>query len=377
MSTVSVPLSGGRGYTIHIEPGLLKSCRSGEIVAESARSRRAVIVSQPNVARRWAAPLLTSLKAAGFGDVPVVTFPNGERYKTLATMTALCDKLYHLPDAVDRKTVLIALGGGVVGDVAGFLAAMYLRGLDYVQVPTTLLAMVDSSVGGKTGVDLLGGKNLVGAFHQPRAVLIDPETLTTLPLREKRAGMAEVIKYGVIADPSLLEDAQKTVGYGAKSYDPDVMDRIVRRSCEIKADVVVRDEFETTGLRAILNFGHTVGHAAESATQYRRFRHGEAVAMGMMAAAYIGEEHGVTPPAVAREVGAALIRHGLPTAVPEDVTPEQILPLLGRDKKAEAGRAKFVLARALGDVSLYSDVSDEAMRRGLARAYVPFAEVAP
>jgi 3-dehydroquinate synthase len=248
--------------------------------------------------------------------------------------------------------------------------------LDYVQVPTTLLAMVDSSVGGKTGVDFRAGKNLVGAFHQPRAVLIDVDVLNDLPLREKRAGMAEIIKYGVIRDPALLESVSKNGNaYGVGWQDAHFLPYVIKRSCEIKADVVSQDEFETTGLRAILNYGHTIGHALESVTHYRRYRHGEAIAIGMMAAAHIGEAHGVTAPEVGEAVREALAAHHLPTSLPDDVGPDDLLPLLARDKKAEGGRANFVLARRLGEVHLVKDVSEATVREGLRRTYAgPGAE---
>jgi 3-dehydroquinate synthase len=368
-TTVHVPLSGGREYDIHIGAGLL--ARAGELLKSVARSPRAVIVTQPKIAALYAPALSHSLVGAGFETPDVVTFPAGERHKHLGTVTRLCGALYDLPVAVDRRTLIIALGGGVVGDVAGFLAAMYLRGLDYVQVPTTLLAMVDSSVGGKTGVDLKAGKNLVGAFHQPRAVLADTDTLKSLPAREFTSGMAEVVKYGVIRDPELLQTMTRGAeGEGAMAgswSSPARLADIVRRSCEIKADVVANDELETTGLRAILNYGHTIGHALESVTNYRRYKHGEAVAIGMVAAACIGEAVGVTPEPVRQRIVGALRWQRLPLAVPDDIAADDLIALTGRDKKAERGRAKFVLARALGDVYLTGDVDEAAVRAGLAR----------
>jgi 3-dehydroquinate synthase len=308
------------------------------------------------------------LRQAGFGPVPVATFEAGEAYKTLDTVINLCNALYEIAPPLDRKTLLIALGGGVVGDVAGFVAGIYLRGLDYIQIPTTLLAMVDSSVGGKTGVDLKSGKNLVGVFHQPKAVLIDPDVLQTLPQAETNAGLAEVIKYGVIADPPLFAPlAQFATASGAEKAN--ALSVLVARSCEIKANVVAQDELEETGLRATLNFGHTVGHALESATEYTRFRHGEAVAMGMMAACYIGEAHGTTRPNVTQTVQTALKLHQLPTHIPADLPAPMLLPLLGRDKKAQNGRARWILAQDVGHVALFDDVSDQTVQAGLARAY--------
>jgi 3-dehydroquinate synthase len=368
--TVHVALSGGRDYDIHIGPGLL--ARAGELLKPVARSGRAVVITQPKIAALYAGGLSESLVAAGFEAPDVVTFPAGERHKHLRTVAKLCDALYSLPVAIDRRTLIIALGGGVVGDVAGFVASIYLRGLDYVQVPTTLLAMVDSSVGGKTGVDLNAGKNLVGAFHQPRAVLADTDTLRSLPEREFASGMAEVVKYGVIRDPGVLTTARligasRVTTWKAATGLAENVRAAVRRSCEIKAEVVTEDEFETTGLRAILNYGHTIGHALESATNYRRYKHGEAVAIGMISAACIGEAVGVTPPEVRTALESALRDNLLPLALPDDVAVDDLLALTGRDKKAERGRAKFVLARGLGDVFLTGDVDEAAVRAGLAR----------
>jgi 3-dehydroquinate synthase len=337
VTTVAVGLAGGRGYEIQIGAGLLTQAGPG--IAAVARSSRVVVITQPPIARHWGAPLRESLTAAGL-DVSEIVYPSGERHKHLRTIARLYERLYNLP-GIDRKTLLVALGGGVVGDMAGYVAATYLRGMDYVQVPTTLLSMVDSSVGGKTGVDFLEGKNLIGAFHQPRLVVADTDTLTTLPARELRSGLAEVVKYGVIRDPALLDTVQ--------GVDRE---RLVERSCQIKADVVAGDEKEESGLRAILNFGHTVGHAIEGATAYRRYKHGEAIAIGMVAASLIGEEAGVTPPEVTVRLRAVLTALGLPTALPKDIDDATLIALTARDKKASGGVARYVLAQKLGIVAL-------------------------
>ena len=364
--TVPVPLGGDRSYNIYIGEGLISAI--GDLVAQIARGGRIVIISQPVIARSWSAPLIDSLNAAGFADVAVLTFPAGERYKTLNTVSLLYKKLYSLVPAIDRSTLVVALGGGVVGDVAGYVAATYLRGLRYVQVPTTLLAMVDSSVGGKTGVDFEQGKNLIGAFHQPRAVYIDTRVLTTLPEREYRSGLGEVVKYGVIAEPGLL-DTLKMMSSTRDGQRTDFLREIIGRCCEIKADIVSRDEFEETGLRATLNFGHTIGHALESATQYRRFKHGEAVAIGMIAATHIGELNGQTPASVRPALRDALTSQGLPVCIPADIAPESLIDLLGHDKKALAGKARFVFARALGEVNLVDTADDRSVLEGLRRSY--------
>ena len=358
-----VPLAGGRDYPLHVGSGLLAG--AGRMLAPLAPGRRVVIVTQPRIASLWGEALLRSLRASGL-DPELVSFPDGERFKTLRTLSALYRALYDL--RADRQTLIAALGGGVVGDVAGFLAASYLRGLDYVQVPTTLLAMVDSSVGGKTGIDYRDGKNLIGAFHQPRAVLADIDTLATLPAREVRSGLAEVVKYGIIRAPEFLEYLEREAD-AVRRLDAGVMAEIVRRSCAIKAEVVAGDEREETGLRAILNFGHTIGHALESATRYRRFRHGEAIAIGMVSAACIGETAGVTPAEVRRTIARAIRAQGLPVAIPEGLAavaaPADLLGLLSLDKKARSGAARFVLARAIGDVALADRIPDATVVAGL------------
>lgn len=357
---LTVPLSGGRDYPIYIGPGLLR--RAGALLAPLARGGRAVLVTQPRIGRLYGEALAEPLRAAGL-EVSLVTFGDGERYKTLRTVERLYDALYER--RADRKTLVVALGGGVVGDVAGWLAASYLRGLDYVQVPTTLLAMVDSSVGGKTGVDFRAGKNLIGAFHQPRAVLADTDVLRTLPARDVRSGVAEILKYGVIREPPLLDFLADRV-QEVRRLAPDVVGHLVERSCAIKADVVAGDEREESGLRAILNFGHTLGHALEAATRYRRFRHGEAVAIGMVGAACVGEAAGVTPPELRQAIAEAIRAQRLPVAVPADVPAAALTDLLGLDKKAEGGRARWVLARAPGRVESASDVDEETISAGLA-----------
>ena len=360
MSVVPVALSEGRDYEIHTSAGELSAL--GTHAAAVARSQRVVILTQPSIARHWEAAALQSLEAAGF-SVASLQFAAGERYKNLTTITRLYDSLYGLTPALDRKTLLVALGGGVVGDMVGYVAATYLRGLDFIQVPTTLLAMVDSSVGGKTGVDFREGKNLVGAFHQPRRVVIDPTVLKSLPRREVRSGLAEVVKYGVIQDPALLQQVRQQARLLLRG-DAEAITAVVERSCQLKAEVVTADEREETGLRAILNFGHTIGHALEGATRYRRYKHGEAVAIGMVSAALIGEQAGVTPPEVTQELKATLDALSLPTMLPDDISNETLLALTARDKKAVAGEARFVLAERLGQVALMT-VPLTAVRAGL------------
>jgi 3-dehydroquinate synthase len=320
------------------------------------------LVTHPGLHAPYAAPLIAGLEARGVSVVPIA-LPAGERFKTLATVARLYGEFVRA--GLDRRGLVVALGGGVLGDMAGYAAATYLRGVRFVQAPTTLLAQVDASVGGKTGVDLPEGKNLVGAFHQPVSVLIDTHTLHTLPLRELRAGLAEVIKYGIIYDAGFFA---RTVAALPRLLrrEPEALTEVIARSCAIKADVVSQDETEQ-GLRAILNYGHTVGHALEQVTNYRRYKHGEAVAVGMVSAALIGEEIKVTPETVTAELLAALRRAKLPVAFPADIDPEAILTAAQRDKKTLAGRLRFVLARRIGEVFVTGDVPQEAVARALLR----------
>jgi len=284
-------------------------------------------------------------------ELQVHLFDDAEAAKNLQTVEAIARKL--VKAGADRKALLVAVGGGVVGDVAGFVAASYLRGVALVQVPTTVVAQVDSAVGGKTGVNLPEGKNLVGAFYPPRAVLVDPELLETLREREFRGGLAEVIKYGFIADAKLFRFLEKNMPRILKR-DADALQHIIRRSIEIKADVVSRDERES-GLREILNFGHTFGHALESATRYRCFQHGEAVALGMMCAALLGHEMLHTPADdVSRMI--ALIRQIGPFPAWPKIPADRLFQAMGSDKKTNAGKVRFVLAARLGRAASYDDV---------------------
>ncbi|HEY8966863.1 MAG TPA: 3-dehydroquinate synthase, partial [Candidatus Methylacidiphilales bacterium] len=279
-----------------------------------------------------------------------ITVPPGEESKDLARLGPLLSFLAR--SGLSRKDTVLALGGGVVGDLAGFLAASYLRGVAFVQAPTSLLAMVDSSVGGKTGVNLPEGKNLVGAFHQPKLVVIDTETLATLTPREKAAGMAEVIKYGLIADAPFFRSLR---GGMPADFGP-----IIKRSVEIKADVVSKDEFETTGLRATLNFGHTLGHAIENAAGYGVFLHGEAISVGIRAAAHLSHRKLGLPLPDVRDIEATLAASGLPLHTPQvedPLTREKILAAMKLDKKAEAGVNRWILLPEIGKTKIVDDVT--------------------
>lgn len=333
---------GERGYDVWVEPDCLR--RSAAIILGAVQPSRALVVGGVGPVHRYAGMVERSLSEAG-----VVTaglrLRSGERLKTLAAVARLYQGM--LMHRMDRAGLVVAVGGGVIGDIAGFAAGTFMRGIAFVQAPTTLLAQADAGVGGKTGVNLPQGKNLIGVFHQPRAVLMDPTTLRSLQARDFRSGLAEIIKHGLIRDAGFLGSLAVDMGR-LLDRDAGALTLAVTRSCEIKAEVVAEDETET-GLRAILNFGHTVGHALEAETGYRRFRHGEAVAIGMVAACRIGEEMGVTEPKTTNRTVAALAQAGLPVGIPDDLDDRAVLAAMGSDKKTMHGVMKFVLLREVGD----------------------------
>lgn len=331
---------GERGYPIHI--GLRTLARLGAAVKERTGATRAHVITVPPVAKRWAAPVERSLAAAGIRAKRHV-IPDGERSKSLRQAEKLYDAL--LAAGADRSCVLIALGGGVVGDLTGFVAATLLRGVAFVQVPTSLLAMIDSSVGGKTGVNVRRGKNLVGAFHQPRLVWIDAATLKTLPRRELLAGLAEGVKHAAIRDAKLFDRLERDLER-LLALDPEVLLPFLARNCAIKAEVVSRDEREA-GERMLLNFGHTLGHAVEALSRYRGILHGEAVAMGMAFAARRSEELGLAEPGSAVRLAALLARAGLPTELPR-FPRRAYLEAISADKKRKDQQIRFVALRAIG-----------------------------
>jgi len=310
--------------------------------AGTSRSTQAVIVTNPTVAAHWRASLEQALKSL-YPRVSVVELPDGEAHKDWPALSLIFDHL--LAQGCDRKTVLFALGGGVIGDMTGFAAGCYMRGVPFVQVPTTLLAQVDSSVGGKTAINHALGKNMIGLFYQPERVVCDLDTLATLPKRELVAGLAEVIKYGPIADENFLVWIETNLE-ALLGLDAAALIHAVKRSCQIKADVVGQDEREE-GLRAILNFGHTFGHAIESGLGYGQWLHGEAVGCGMRMATDLSARLGLVPPDTVDRMHRLLERTGLPVRAP-DLGVDRYLELMGRDKKAEAGRIRFVVLERLG-----------------------------
>ena len=354
METFRVELSE-RSYPILIGSDLLAQ---RDLIEQHVPARDVLLVSNTTVAPLYAPSLEAALRGRRLVQVLLA---DGETHKTLATVSRVLDVL--VANGFGRDCAVIALGGGVVGDVAGFAAACYQRGVDCVQVPTTLLAQVDSSVGGKTGVNHAGGKNLIGAFHQPRAVIADTSTLATLPLRELRAGVAEVVKYGLICDAGFFAWLERNLE-ALLARKPAALRHAIHRSCEIKAAIVGRDEREQ-GDRALLNLGHTFGHAIESATGYASWLHGEAVGSGLMMAATMSAECGLLPAAELARVRALLERAGFAATAPE-VTAEAARAHMRLDKKAKAGRVRFVLLRQIGDAVVTGDYPDGALERTLA-----------
>jgi len=312
------------------------------------------VITVPPVRRRWGKRLMDSLAASGF-PAKILEMPDGERHKKLATVEGLAEKLTEL--GADRSTVIVALGGGVVGDVAGMLASIYMRGVDVVQIPTTVLAQVDASIGGKTGVNLRTGKNLIGTFHQPLAVLIDPSVLTTLPEREFRAGLYESLKCGVIGNPELFR-LLESVQVKALRKGTAALQWVIAESVRLKAGVVSADEREG-GLRRVLNFGHTIGHALEAESNYRRFLHGEAVAWGMIGATHIAAATGRLDGKIANQITEAILSLGpLPKVTTKS---RKILRLLGTDKKTLQGAVHFVLPTRIGAVEIVNDVPESSI----------------
>lgn len=358
MTEIKVSL-GERSYKIQIASASLNQTGASARAVLGEKARSAIIVTNQTVDALYGKPVSGSLKRAGFRTDTFV-IGDGERYKSLRTAESIYTFL--IQRGVERSDVIIALGGGVVGDIAGFVAATYLRGVRFVQIPTTLLAQIDSSVGGKTGVNHSLGKNLIGAFHQPALVMIDPDTLRTLPPREMRAGLCEAIKYGVIRDRRFFNRMTRDMEL-LKEFDAESLVHLIARSCRIKADVVAQDEREG-GLRRILNYGHTVGHALEAVTHYRRFLHGEAVGHGMRAAARIAERMKLLASDDREAIEEAVKMVG-PLPRTNNLALDGIISAMHHDKKAEAGRVAFILPVEIGKVVIRSDVPLQLVRSTL------------
>jgi 3-dehydroquinate synthase len=344
---------GERRYPIRIGPGLLAA---GDWISQ-VRGRDVLVITDGNVAPLYLARVEAALQPEH--RVAHLVLPPGESEKTLARFGEAINALADL--RASRDATVVALGGGVVGDLAGFAAACWMRGIAFVQLPTTLLAMVDSSVGGKTAVDLPQGKNLVGAFHQPSAVIADTDTLASLPLRELRAGLAEVVKYGAIRDVAFFDWIERNAAR-LLARDADALVEAVERSCRHKAEIVARDEHET-GERALLNFGHTFGHALETASGYDELLHGEAVAIGMVMAARLSAALGHAPPEDAERLSHLLARLGLPIFPRSATDANQLLDLMRLDKKAVSGRLRLILWRGLGRAEIMAGVPDADILR--------------
>jgi len=342
-----------RPYQAWIENGLLT--RAGSILADLLpQASRIFVVTVAPVRRRWGSKFIASLKASGFTP-EVIAMPDGEPSKRLATVEAMAEKLARL--GADRKAVIVAFGGGVVGDTAGLLASLYMRGVEFVQVPTTVLAQVDASVGGKTGVNLVAGKNLIGTFYHPRVVLIDPDVLKTLPDREFRAGLYEALKCGIIGNVELFIRFEQNRARILKR-DPVELEWLIAQSVKLKAEVVSADEHEG-GLRRVLNLGHTIGHALESETKYRALLHGEAVAWGMVAATNIALSVNRTDSVTAGRITDSILSLG---RLPEvNVSPRKILARLQSDKKTQNGVVHFILPREIGKIEVANDVPENAI----------------
>ena len=340
-------------YDIVIERGALASL--GQRCRAVGLKGVAAVISNPTVAALYGAAVQESLEAAGF-TVVQIEMPDGEEYKNSTTLNQVYDAL--LAAGVDRGSFVVALGGGVVGDVAGYAAATWMRGIPFVQVPTTLLAQVDSSVGGKTGIDHPKGKNLIGAFYQPRLVLIDIDTLATLDQRQFSAGLAEVIKYGVAIDLPFFEFIEANCA-AILAMDPDVMIKIILRSCQLKAQVVEQDEKEA-GLRAILNYGHTLGHAFESLSGYRGLVHGEAVAIGMVLAARISVAEGLCSREEFSRICALIARCGLPIEIPH-YDRQQLIDAVAADKKSKGGSITFICNQGIGEYAMSHHTPEELL----------------
>ena len=374
MESIQVALAENT-YEISIAPGNLD--RLGAECRALQLGNKVMVVSNPTVFALYGQRAISALQQADF-EVFYCELPDGERYKTLESIAHIYDLA--LEHGLERSSTLVALGGGVIGDMTGFAAATWLRGIAVVQVPTTLLAMVDSSIGGKTGVNHPHGKNLIGAFHQPRLVLTDPDVLATLPAREFRAGMAEAIKYAIIGDPELFDLLERADGLQQSQIAPELLSTILTRSARAKADVVSQDEYEQTGLRATLNYGHTIGHAIENVTEYT-INHGEAVALGMSAAGQIAVKLQLWTQQEAQRQDRVINKAALALELPPAIDLEQIIKTLKSDKKVKAGKGVFILPSKIGSTRTIAyevlnptaDLVSDALIKQVLTAMLPIA----
>jgi 3-dehydroquinate synthase len=347
--------AGTHQYDAIVDGGLID--RAGALIAEKMRSGRCAIISDRNISSLFGMRVAQSLTTSRFEPTAINILP-GEQAKTLGQAGEICDQM--IAAGLDRQSFVIGLGGGVIGDVSGFVAAIFQRGIPHVQIPTTLLAMVDSSIGGKTGVNTAAGKNLLGAVHHPLVVIDDVDVLQTLPEREFHQGFAEIIKHAIIADAKMFEELKDIA-----ASDALALQQLIKRNIEIKARIVGADELDRTGERAILNFGHTVGHAIERAGKYQAFLHGEAISLGMVAAATVSIKRAGLPQNQRNEIVSLLRRYKLPTQLPTDFSREDIFGALPFDKKFESGKIRFVLTPKIGSAYLAKDVTMEDIREAV------------
>jgi len=356
---IDVPVKlGPRSYRVAVGAGLL--AQVGPEISRLGVGRKLALLTDPAIKALYGEIVARSLAGAGF-EVTTVLLPEGERAKTLEVAAQTWDRL--LEAGLDRGSAVVALGGGAVGDLAGFVAATYMRGVHFVQLPTTLLAQVDASIGGKTAIDHPRAKNLIGAFHQPRLVLADTGALQTLPEREYRSGLAEVIKHGIVLDAAYFDEVERSAAALAKR-EPETLERIVAGSCRLKASVIERDEQEAE-LRHVLNYGHTIGHAIEAVTGYARFAHGEAVSLGMVAEAGVAERLGLAATETRVRQVHLLETMGLPVREVGEA-PERVIEAMARDKKGKEGRVPFVLAPEIGRFRIVFDVPKPVILEALA-----------
>lgn len=359
MPSVHVEL-GENSYPIIVEQGILSQV--GELIRPKTKSEKVIVIADGFVSKQYGEPVLESLSNAGF-DSRIIDVPSGEAQKSIEEFARLHDQL--ISHRVDRVSTLITFGGGVVCDLGGFVAATHLRGVPYIQIPTTLLAQVDASIGGKTAVNHPQGKNLIGAFYQPKMVLIDVELLQTLPSRDMRAGLIEVIKAGVIMDAPLFDLVESNLD-AILNLDATVLIDVIAKSCADKAYVVANDEKES-GLREILNYGHTFGHALEALTDYDTYRHGEAVAIGMNCAAQLAVSLDMMAAADWKRQRALLHRAELPVQFPSDISPEKIIQTMYLDKKTKRGRLRLILPTRIGEVVVCDDVGEAGIAEAISR----------
>jgi 3-dehydroquinate synthase len=345
--------AGKQSYEVCIGSGILE--QTGDLLAQEVSPTRCAIISDKNIAALFGDRIKQSLAAASF-QPSLITLPAGEKSKTLEQVGAICEQM--IETGLDRQSFVIGLGGGVIGDISGFVAAIYHRGIPHVQIPTTLLAMVDSSIGGKTGVNTDAGKNLIGAVHHPRFVIDDLDLLKPLPRRELNQGFAEIIKHAIIADADMFETLQH--------LDLENLEPLIRRNIEIKSSIVAKDEFDRTGERAVLNFGHTIGHAIERAGGYQTFLHGEAVSLGIVAACAVSMKKAGLPKEQRDRIVDLLRRFELPVGLSKDFPREKVFKALPLDKKFEGGKIRFVVTPQIGSAHLATDVTMDDIREAVA-----------